>query len=298
MEFGKIENLELIRWGLPQNDPLTTAYLATLPKAPTTYRLGTPTWGSRTWLGKIYPREAKSQEFLYHYARSFNCIELNTTHYNIPNAELVESWRADVTPEFRFCPKFPQLISHRPNGLKDSEAMGAWRRALENFGTHLGVTWIQFPPYFDYSCRSQLHQFLESWPSAFPLALEFRHSSWFEAGRLLPALVSYLQKKGIGLVITDVAGRRDVLHASITAPFTLIRFIGNELHPSDFSRAEEWCERLKMWSEQGLKDVYFFVHEPDDITCPELTEYVVELFNRGLNAGWPSPLRGQENRLI
>lgn len=298
MEFGKVENLELIRWSLPANDPLAATYLNSLSAQNTRYYLGTPTWGSRTWLGKIYPREAKSSEFLYHYARSFNCIELNTTHYRIPDEALVKSWCAEVTPEFRFCPKFPQLISHRPNGLKDAVAFRDWHKALECFGENLGVSWIQFPPHFDYSCRAQLHQFLENWPSAFPLALEFRHSSWFEEGRLLPALVGYLQKKDIGLVITDVAGRRDVLHTSISAPFTLVRFIGNELHPSDFSRAEEWCERLKGWSEAGLPQVYFFAHEPDDITCPELTDYLVELFNRRLNAGWSAPLRGTESRLI
>ena len=68
-----------------------------------------------------------------------------------------------------------------------------------------------------------------------------------------------------------------------------MRFIGNELHPSDFARAEAWCERLKQWSEQGLSDVYFFAHQPDDITCPELCDYLAELFNRRVGVHWPIP---------
>lgn len=93
-------------------------------------------------------------------------------------------------------------------------------------------------------------------------------------------------------MITDVAGRRNVLHSSVSAPFVLLRFIGNELHPSDFSRAQDWCLRLKQWSELGLQKVFFFAHEPDDLTCPELTSHLVGLFNQQLNVGWKNPLRG------
>lgn len=298
MEFGKLESIEHIKWDLPPDTDQTVSYLQSLPRSQTQWYLGTPSWGSRTWLGKIYPRQANTSQFLHHYSRAFNTIELNTTHYRIPDEELIKSWREEVPNGFLFCPKFPQLISHRPNGLQDKTTIKTWQNSLEQFGENLGVSWIQLPPYFDYSQRAILHRFLEQWPSELPLALELRHSSWFEKGAILPALVAYLQKRGIGLVITEVAGRQDVLHTSISAPFVLLRFIGNELHPSDFARAENWCERLNAWTRLGLQRVFLFAHQPDDIACPEFTEYLVELFNRRVNANWNDPLSGASKDLL
>jgi uncharacterized protein YecE (DUF72 family) len=289
MEFGKLPSVDGIDWSLPADDPLSLSYLEKLPKRPSHWYLGTPSWGSRTWLGRIYPKEAKQNEFLHYYSRAFNTIELNTTHYRLPTTEIVSEWISQVPEGFRFCPKFPQTISHARNGLLDQVLMKEWQRALSDFGQYLGVSFLQLSPHFDYSQKSVLHQFLKVWPKELPLALEFRHPSWFQSGRLLPALVDYLQKTGIGLVITDVAGRRDVLHTSITAPFVLLRFIGNDLHPSDYSRVSTWCERLKKWSDRGLTQVYFFAHEPDDIACPELASFVVETFNREVQADWSNP---------
>lgn len=290
MEFGKLDNVDHVNWTLPPDDKKSLSFLQKLKQHKRHYYLGTPTWGSRTWLGKIYPSDAKTNEFLYYYSRAFNTIELNTTHYRLPTTELVNSWRKQVPKEFHFCPKFPQTISHERNGILDQTLLTEWQRALGDFGENLGVSFLQLPPYFSYEDRAILHRFIETWPSELPLAVEFRHSSWFTNNTILPALVDYLQKKCVGLVITDVAGRRDVLHTAISAPFVLLRFIGNEMHPSDMTRVDEWCKRLKQWFELGLNQVYFFAHEPDDIMCPELTSYIVEKYNRELGTKWVNPL--------
>lgn len=289
MEFGKLENIDEIDWVLAPDSTTNRQFLQTLPKRNTDWFLGTPTWGSSTWVNKIYPSKTPAKDFLFHYSRAFNSIELNTTFYRLPETALIKSWTEKVPAHFKFCPKFPKDISHEMAGLVDTRLRQEWIRALSDFGENLGVTWLQLSPHFDYSQKTILFRFLESWPKELPLALELRHPSWFAHRQVLPALVDYLRKKSIGLVITDVAGRRDVLHASISAPFVLVRFIGNDLHPSDYSRAEEWCQRLKTWSQSGLQSVYFFAHEPDDIMCPEITEFLVKLFNREVDARWPDP---------
>lgn len=298
MEFGKLDNVDHVDWALPPDDKKALSYLPQFQPKPRRYFLGTPTWGSRTWLGKIYPSDAKSHEFLHFYSRAFSTIELNTTHYRLPTTELVKGWCEQVPKEFRFCPKFPQTISHERNGILDQTLLQEWQRALSDFGENLGVSFLQLPPYFSYEDRAVLHRFIEAWPSELPLALEFRHTSWFTNNTILPALVDYLQKKNVGLVITDVAGRRDVLHTSISAPFVLLRFIGNEMHPSDLSRVDDWSERLKHWSQIGLNQVYFFAHEPDDIMCPELSEYVTNKFNEVLGTEWESPLKQGQDKQV
>lgn len=287
MEFGKLESVDSVNWDLHDEDPLTHDFLASLgpQNSGTRFYIGSPAWGRKEWVGRLYPPKTPASEFLHHYSRNFNCIELNTTHYRIPTAAMVSQWRSQVPSEFLFCPKLPQTISHDPGGLRNTGVLAEWLKALGEFGENLGPCFVQLSPYFTYQQKAELFHFLQAWPSEFDLTLELRHPSWFEGGRILPALVSYLQKRRIGLVITDVAGRRDVLHMSISSDFSMLRFIGNDLHQSDFRRSREWALRIAKWQELGLRRFFFMVHEPDDIKTPEMAEHVIRDLNEVCAAG-------------
>jgi uncharacterized protein YecE (DUF72 family) len=277
VKFGKLEDVDHVNWTIPEDDPSTKSFLSAQPPAgDLRIRFGAPAWDHATWVGKIYPPGTKRADFLHHYSRYFSCIELNTTHYAIPSEQHVKQWLEKVPETFRFCPKVYQGISHRRNGLLDGRLLGEWFRYLELLDDRRGVCFMQLPPHFDYSQKAQLFSFLKNWPAEFELALEFRHPSWFQGPRILPALADFLRTLGVGLVITDVAGRRDVLHTSISADFSLLRFVGSRLHSSDFTRAKAWTERFISWRDQGLRELYLFIHQPDDITVPELTEIFLE----------------------
>lgn len=285
MEFGKLHSVDGVNWDLPSDDPLASVYLEKFKTSSSAkFYIGTPAWGHKEWIGKIYPEKTKASDFLSYYSRNFNTIELNTSHYRIPTAEQTQKWLAQVGTDFVFCPKLYQGISHSEQGMLDKKLLAEWFEFLKNLGTHRGPCFAQFPPHFDYSKKSLLFYFLQQWPDEFELALEFRHPSWFQNGCVLPALTKYLQSRGIGLVITDVAGRRDVLHVSISAPFTMLRFIGNDLHLSDRQRSQDWAVRLSSWSQQGLQKVFFLVHEPDDILAPEMAQIVIQQLNEEADA--------------
>ncbi len=288
MEFGKISQVDQVNWSLPPDDPLSVNFLRGLDQDEN-FRIymGTPAWGHKEWIGRIYPPRTKATDFLNHYSQVFDCIELNTTHYQIPSADKVTVWRSKVPENFRFCPKLYQGISHTPGGLTDHALLREWYQFLDKMQLNLGPCFVQLPPYFDYSMKSQLFQFLQQWPEHFELTLELRHPSWFQDGKILPALTEYLQKRGVGLVITDVAGRRDVLHTSISSDFVMLRFIGNNLHPSDFTRAEAWVERFAQWREEGLKRIFLMVHEPDDVSAPEMASFFKEQMEQELQIEHP-----------
>lgn len=282
MEFGKLDDISQVDWTLPADDPHNRRHLGGKPKEMRLH-FGAPAWGHKVWVGKIYPEGAKREEYLHYYSRFFNCIELNTSHYRIPGTEVTAEWVSQVPPEFRFCPKIYQGISHAQRGLLDHRLVGEWQDFLARLGGKCGPSFLQLPPYFDYSLKAELFSFLKNWSTVFRLAIEFRHPSWFEGPRLLPALTEYLNVRGIGVVMTDVAGRRDVLHTSLTDGHALLRFIGNDLDPSDFRRADAWSERIAAWGEIGLKDFYLMIHEPNDVKVPEMAIYFVEqLRARGL----------------
>lgn len=285
MEFGKIEDLNRIdkmQWVLPPEDPLTRPFLNTQANPDThktKFYIGAPAWNHKEWIGRIYPPKTPQTEFLFHYSRNFNCIELNTTHYRIPTPENVKAWVNKVPGSFLFLPKIPQSISHDQGGLRDTELLGKWLTAIDLFGSNLGPCFLQLPSTFSYAYKLELFQFLKSWPDTHELTLELRHPSWFKDGHVLAPLVEYLQGRDIGLVITDVAGRRDVLHTSISAPFSMLRFIGNSLHSSDFDRAKLWSKKINTWQSQGLKQFFFIVHQPEDIKTPEMADWVIDDLN-------------------
>tara|TARA_B110001454_G_scaffold219192_1_gene251188 strand:- start:72311 stop:73210 length:900 start_codon:yes stop_codon:yes gene_type:complete len=290
MEFGRVENLtkiNSIQWNLPSEDPLTRPFLsaqaASIKK--TKFYIGAPAWSHKEWVGRIYPPKTPASEYLFYYSRNFNCIELNTTHYRIPTTKNVSTWVSKVPNDFHFLPKIPQAISHDQGGLRDVQTLGAWIKAIDGFGLKLGPCFLQLPPTFSYAYKLELFHFLKSWPDTYELAIELRHPSWFQDGHVFPPLVEYLQGRGIGLVITDVAGRRDVLHSSVSAPFSTLRLIGNNLHSTDFDRAKLWSLKINEWQEMGLKQFYFIVHQPDDIKTPEMTDWVIDDLNAVCAAG-------------
>ena len=135
---------------------------------------------------------------------------------------------------------------------------------------------MQLPPYFAYNRLPVLHDFLEQLPKGIPLALELRHESWFNTPRYFNELMTLLHQYQIATVITDVAGRRDVLHQCLTNEMAMIRFVGNGLHPTDYERVDAWIERLCNWMDKGLHRVYFFTHEPDNVFAPQLADYFVQ----------------------
>ncbi len=277
MKFGKLLNISQVNFSLPNDPKSTDEMLHKLPKTeqPKLY-VGCTGWSMKEWVGHIYPNNAKTKDFLKYYTQQFNTIELNTTHYRIPDFDMVQKWQTQAVADFRFCPKIPQAISHsRDMGLSDGKLL-AFCESIQLFGKKLGCCFIQMPPYFGADRLAVLEVFLEKFPNSIPLAVEVRHESWFRNEKAIEKLANLLRQKNRAFVITDVAGRRDVLHLRITSELVMIRFVGNALHPSDYTRIDQWVEKLKHWFAKGLREVYFFTHEPQNLQAPEIAKYLVE----------------------
>ena len=138
----------------------------------------------------------------------------------------------------------------------------------------LGCCFMQLPPYFGMDRLGLLEEFLKRFPTNIRLAIEFRHESIFSHQKNQKEVFDLLKKYNIAWVNTDVAGRRDVLHMHVTTDLAMIRFVGNNLHPTDYQRINEWVRRLKDWTAKGLKTIYFFPHEPDNLLAPDLSLYL------------------------
>lgn len=294
MDFGKLPSVDNVDFALPPDPPQNAAVLGVLPprSGPPVVYLGATGYNMKPWVGQWYPAGAKDKEFLVHYGRQFNTIEHNTTHYRIPDAATVARWREEVPGDFRYCPKIPQTISHaRDLGLHGREIQ-VFGEAIRELGDRLGCCFLQLPPHFSPQHLPVLDRFLDAFPEDIPLAVEVRHPDFFRHGTGGDDFFHLLQTRNCPAVITDVAGRRDVCHLRLTSGRTLIRFVGNALHPTDYARVADWAERLTHWFALGLREAYFFCHEPDNLLTPDLAAHAAQVFSQKMpHARLRGPMR-------
>ena len=188
-----------------------------------------------------------------------------------------------VNEQFKFCPKIPQSISHRGNLPDKLELLNNFVDVIQGLGESLGICFIQLPDYFGIDKLRPLKHFLESLPSHIPFAVEIRNQNWFSHKNTFREFFQFLERHQISPVISDVAGRRDVLHQRLSTDKLIVRFVGNNLHNSDFQRLDHWISKLEEWMSKGLNEVHFFFHQPDIKLVPETMNYFIEKSNkRGL----------------
>jgi len=284
MKFGKLENVEGIDFSLPTDHPNNQNIINDAGSNQSSqFYLGCTSWTTKEWKGKVYPEKIKATEFLLAYGRQFNTIELNTTHYRIPKLEHIEKWVDQTPADFKFCPKILQLISHSRDLGLGTNRIKDFCDAISLFGDKLGMCFIQLPPYFDIDRLPILESFFKKFPLEIPLAVELRHESFYSSKDNLDKTLDLLIKYNKTFLITDVSGRRDILHMAVTSASTMIRFVGNNLHQTDYNRIDDWALKLNSWQGVGLKTVYFFPHEPDNILAPEISQYLTERIKKNDN---------------
>jgi len=278
MKFGQSENPEVINFRLPDDDPKTAEILKQNDTSkPLTIYVGCAKW-NKTDLKNFYPRGTKDE--LTYYSTQFNSIELNATFYNMPGRQQVITWKEKTPENFRFFPKITQSISHMRR-LNDVQALTTeYCDNISNFEDRLGMVFLQLHDNFKYKNYDRLVSFIESFPKAIPLAVELRNTEWFNDKAISDEVYALFEKHNISNILVDTAGRRDLLHMRLTTPKAFIRYVGANNPQSDRERLDDWVNRLKVWVDQGIRDVYFFVHQNIEMESPLLSAYFIEKLNK------------------
>lgn len=287
MKFGKVEHPELVDFTLPADHPDTEKVLKENKNdQPLKVYVGCAKWNKGDLKG-FYPKGIKDE--LPYYSKEFNAIELNSTFYGSPNSKQVEIWR-DKTPfDFKFYPKLNQYISHLKRLLGTEEAVREFCDSVSHFKDRLGITFLQLHDNFKPTDYDRLEKFIKEFPKGIPLAVEVRNPQWFADGKENEAFFQLLKKENKLGIIVDTAGRRDMLTMRLTSPEVFIRYVGSN-HPSDYTRLDEWVERIVKWHKLGLQTLHFFVHQNVEKESPLLAAYFIKKLNEelGLNLHVPN----------
>jgi len=285
MEFGRVPEAQLnkVDFNLPKEPLFNKTILKGKPvKHPKVY-VGCAKWGRTEWIGKIYPLKTKEKDFLEHYVKHYNSIELNATHYKVYGEGAIKKWTDKAKGrDFKFCPKMYKGITHRGKLTGKNFIVNEFFRGIVNFKEYLGPIFIQVGETFSPKRKEELFSFLRTMPTDLQFFLEVRHPDWFKKEEVKKELLETLRDINMGIVITDTAGRRDCAHMHLTIPKAFIRYVGNSLHPTDYTRTDAWVKRMKYWLNHGLEELYFFMHMHDEATSPELTVYLVDKMNAAM----------------
>ncbi|HET7500841.1 MAG TPA: DUF72 domain-containing protein [Kofleriaceae bacterium] len=274
------------------------------------YYLGCPGWGTKTWVGRLFPTGTRPTEFLERYAQVFNTVEGNTTFYALPGPDIVERWREQVPADFRFCFKFPREVTHDKLLIDCAVEVRTFLDRVLPLGDKLGTLFLQLPPRFDGTMLPRLRSFLGRLPRDLDYAVELRHEVFFQAGREEAELMALLRERGVDLVTMDARG----LHAGKSLALAevrarkpslpvLVRATGDRpivrcVPHEDFAAArpfvEPWAAQIARWIGEG-KRPYFFMHAPDDTFAPENAYAFHAMVRQHVDVGelpaWPGGTR-------
>ncbi|HLF28663.1 MAG TPA: DUF72 domain-containing protein [Anaerolineae bacterium] len=291
------------------------------------FYIGAPVWAHKGWVGNFFPKGSKSADYLCEYAKRLTTVEGNTTFYAVPAPDTVQRWRDDTSDTFRFCLKLPRAISHAGPLLPHLDEARNFVDLMRGLGTRLGPMFLQLPPRYSPTAIDDLRSFLVAWPREVALAVEVRHADWFKSPNH-QRLHALLREFALARVLFDVRPIRDVpedkvedsrlqarveralerkpdvpLVPELTAPFTLVRYIGHPQVDLNLPLLDEWADRLAAWLREGI-DVYAFCHAPDVTVSPQICRALYERVAARVQVDplpWDTPESGvkvEQSRLL
>lgn len=179
--------------------PVIEPAVAAITQNSCTIRIGTCGYSYTEWVDSgFYTPSTKNSEMLSQYAHHFEIVELNYTWYQMARADAISRLVDKAPANFRFAAKLTRTMTHeRSNNLHEQLAL--YKKGIAPLLPQLIAILIQLPPDFDRSIdnRKYLAELLDGL-SQYPLAIEFRNSSW-----ATDSVFAELEKRKVSLVTVD-----------------------------------------------------------------------------------------------
>ncbi len=218
--------------------------------------VGTSGWQYRHWRDRFYPKAVPQRAWLEYYAERFATVEINNTFYRLPPRTTFEQWAERFPADFVVAMKASRYLTHVKRLQEPEEPVHRMLEHAAPLGDRLGPVLLQLPPNLTFE-PERLRATLAAFPSHVRVAVEPRHSSWFDDEA---ALRDVLEARGAALCIADRASR---LLAPLwrTADWGYVRFHAGLAHPPGcYGRAAllHWVERIDAtWGTRADVFAYF-----------------------------------------
>ncbi|MGX1882212.1 DUF72 domain-containing protein [Streptomyces sp. NPDC055287] len=218
--------------------------------------VGTSGWQYRDWRGGLYPSEQPQRLWLEEYVRHFATVENNNAFYRLPTREIFASWRERTPEGFVMAVKASRYLTHIKRLRDPEEPVSRLLDRADGLGDRMGPVLLQLPPDFR-ADTGLLDACLGCFPRTVRVAVELRHTSWWDAERDLRAV---LERHGSALCWAD-RGSRPVTPLWRTASWAYVRFHGGAAAPPPrYGRQAltSWARRVAgAWPDEDDVFVYF-----------------------------------------
>ncbi|MCD4690295.1 DUF72 domain-containing protein [bacterium] len=229
--------------------------------------VGTSGYSFEDWVGPFYPPGIQRNRMLDEYVKHFGVVEINSSYYRIPGANMFARMEEKTPDGFEFIVKLYKGMTHELEDepemyRKFTSAVEPLKRAGK-FGGYLA----QFPWRFRKGNGERRHiAALQERLDGDPLFVEFRHDSWIERETF-----EFLKEKGVGYCSVDEPGLRGLIPplAVATTDTAYVRLHGRntknwwgrggDRYDYDYNAEElgEWADKL-LKLEGKAKRVYAF----------------------------------------
>ena len=201
--------------------------------------IGTSGFSYKDWIDTYYSKDLKSNEYLPYYAKDFDCTEINSTYYRLPDEHFIDSLQKKVPDHFKFVIKSFKGITHELS-KETPDHIDKFIKSLtpmQDTGKMGGVL-IQFPFSFHHERKNvnYLKLLFEKFHSIHTV-IEFRNIHW-----LKDEILSLLKENDIAFCCVDQPELKGLLPSKIfitSEKLGYLRFHGRN--------KEKWWEYKESW---------------------------------------------------
>ena len=216
--------------------------------------IGTSGWHYKHWRTAFYPSTSATRDWLPHYARYFNTVEMNNVFYRFPSEKAVEQWRDLVPEKFLFSVKASRFLTHRKKLTDPQQPIQNLLDRMSHIGKKLGSILFQLPPRWRVNL-DRLAAFTEWLPrNGMDFVFEFRDPSWYA-----DEVLKLLSERCLSLCVHDWPLCK--APQLVTGRIAYIRFHGpDKPYTGKYSVAQlrPWIERIQIWRRQVERVFIYF----------------------------------------
>lgn len=208
-------------------------------------RVGIIGWSYPEWRGLVYPRKAKPEEFLRHYAERFPVVEAASSFYGLPSRSTFASWARETPKGFEISLKLPDRILRQTGAALDA----ALEQLMDNVeplakARKLGTLVAQFGPNYRREKKAaDLAAFVDALPKGPRWAVELRHASWWHEDTY-----DALRRAKVALVWSAWDGKQRTPPVVTTDRLYLRIFGDRKLVPPYSKKRRDRQEELQHWA--------------------------------------------------
>lgn len=221
--------------------------------------IGTSGYHYDDWKSVFYPDGIQAGQYLYHYSRFFNALELNGSFYKLPDPEHLLKYNDTRLQPFHLSMKAYREITHGDGGRALIRQMLGAIEPVVKSGV-LKTLLFQFPFSFKYSDAhmNKVEMISAEIHGVLPV-MEFRHRSWFS-----DSAMAKLTELGIVVSGTDMPtmGKLPGCRLPETGDLGYVRFHGRN--------------NAKWWDHEHAWERYDYLCSDDTIKglLPALKQWI------------------------